>query len=171
MAHTEETKQKIKEAWKKRKPTFVPPFKGKKMSDETRAKMREAYKNHPPNHLGKKHTAETKARISAITMERTPRGKNHYAYKTGLRQRNLDARRTIEYRKWREAVFSRDNYTCQDCGDKRGGNLRAHHLMPFIKYPELRFELSNGITLCDTCHNIRHKKDGYKERKHNGRKD
>jgi hypothetical protein len=63
--------------------------------------------------------------------------------------------RRIRYSKrmdqWRRAIFERDQYTCQDCG-KKGGYLEADHIKPFAKFPELRFELSNGRTLCRPCH-------------------
>jgi hypothetical protein len=52
---------------------------------------------------------------------------------------------------WRNSIFKRDNWTCQECKVK-GGRLEAHHKKPFKKFPELRFELSNGITLCKECH-------------------
>lgn len=57
--------------------------------------------------------------------------------------------------RWREAVFERDGYTCQDCGEL-GGNLHAHHIERWSKAPDKRFEVSNGITLCHTCHWRRH---------------
>ena len=54
---------------------------------------------------------------------------------------------------WRNQVFTRDDYTCQECG-KRGGDLNAHHLLPFRDYPDSQFSLNpkNGITLCLNCH-------------------
>jgi len=52
---------------------------------------------------------------------------------------------------WRLAVFERDDYTCQGCGQK-GGYLQADHIKPFAFFPESRFELSNGRTLCLACH-------------------
>jgi hypothetical protein len=38
----------------------------------------------------------------------------------------------------------------------RGGNLRAHHVKLFAKHPELRFVVSNGLTLCHPCHELKH---------------
>ena len=60
-------------------------------------------------------------------------------------------KREVEYRLWRLAVFERDAFTCQDCGIK-GGQLEAHHIKSWKDYPELRFEISNGKTLCVGCH-------------------
>jgi 5-methylcytosine-specific restriction endonuclease McrA len=64
--------------------------------------------------------------------------------------------RSLRYSKasieWRKSVFERDNHTCQECG-KRGGYLEAHHVKPFAFFPELRYELSNGQTMCRPCHN------------------
>ena len=69
---------------------------------------------------------------------------------------------TSEYKEWRTSVFKRDNFTCQKCGIV-GGELNAHHIKPYAKYKELRYELSNGITLCEDCHKLVHKR-----RKNNG---
>jgi len=66
------------------------------------------------------------------------------------------SRNTKEYRLWRDKVFARDGYTCQKC-HKYDLKLNAHHIEPFIKNPELRYDLSNGITLCVKCHREEHK--------------
>lgn len=49
------------------------------------------------------------------------------------------------------AVFQRDNFTCQGC-KQRGGRLHAHHILAFSQFPEHRFDVSNGLTLCKECH-------------------
>ena len=71
----------------------------------------------------------------------------------GFTQHQIDRciRYSAEADKWRRLIFQRDNYTCQKCG-KRGIYLEAHHLKPFAYFPSLRFKLSNGQTLCRSCH-------------------
>lgn len=59
--------------------------------------------------------------------------------------------RGVEYKLWREAVFSRDDYRCYDCGE-RNGNIQADHILPFALFPRLRFDVNNGRTLCVPCH-------------------
>lgn len=57
----------------------------------------------------------------------------------------------LEYRLWRTSVFERDGFTCVQC-NVRGGNLEADHIKPWINHPELRYNVSNGRTLCKPCH-------------------
>lgn len=65
-------------------------------------------------------------------------------------KRNLAMSQT-NYKEWRKQVYERDNFTCQECGD-RGGTLNAHHIKDYSGNPELRTKVTNGITLCETCH-------------------
>lgn len=57
---------------------------------------------------------------------------------------------------WRRAVYRRDNYRCQMCGDRsRKGHsvtLNPHHIQRFVDRPDLALAASNGITLCEECH-------------------
>ena len=78
-------------------------------------------------------------------------GKNSNLWKGGKTPEHLRIRMSIEYRLWREAVFSRDNWTCMICG-KRGGHLNADHIKSFSQFPDLRFAIDNGRTLCIKCH-------------------
>jgi hypothetical protein len=54
-------------------------------------------------------------------------------------------------RQWRTRVYKRDNYTCQICG-AHPQRPHAHHIRSAKRYPKLRYEISNGITLCEQCH-------------------
>ena len=75
-------------------------------------------------------------------------GENHPNWKgEAARRRN----RRGPTNSWRNAVLSRDKATCQHCGTKNG-TLVVHHIKPFETFPELRFEVSNGLTLCQPCH-------------------
>ena len=84
----------------------------------------------------------------------------HHNWRGGVTKINERIRKSIEYKLWRESVFKRDNFTCVWCG-QRGGKLNADHIKPFALYPELRFAIDNGRTLCRECHR---KTDTYKKR-------
>jgi len=70
-------------------------------------------------------------------------------------QHTSTPRNGSKMQKWRKAVLKRDSYTCQDC-DAIDIMLIAHHIKAFALYPELRYDVSNGITLCYPCHEKRH---------------
>lgn len=137
--------------------------KGKKRSAETKRKISEGRKGIKST-LGYKHTeaAKTKCRLANLgrkhseetrrKMREAHKGEKHPNWQGGITPINEKIRKSLEYRLWREAVFKRDNYTCVWCGDNKGGNLNADHIKPFAIYPELRFALDNGRTLCVPCH-------------------
>lgn len=112
-------------------------------SDITRERM-------VKSHRGKKQSIEWRRKRGEAL-----KGENHPQYRHGLtavkRSEKQIIRKSFEYKIWRESVFQRDNFTCQGCGTI-GGYLEAHHIKSYDKYPELRFEISNGQTLCKKCH-------------------
>lgn len=135
------------------------PMKGKQFSAEARANMgRKAGFTSPRKDIPL--PPEQREHLSKV-MRSSPnlvRGTAHHAYKDGQYERRKNLRRSVEYADWRKAIFTRDNFTCQDCGDNRGGNLQAHHIKGFAEHAESRFDVDNGITLCQTCHERRHLK-------------
>lgn len=92
-------------------------------------------------------------------------GENHWNWKGGISDENHRVRESAKYKQWRKDVFIRDGYTCQHCGAV-GGMLNAHHIKPFSVFPELRFDVSNGITLCKQCHIELHRREREWEKKH-----
>lgn len=124
---------------------------GKKQSEETKQKRSLALLGHKGYWLGKKRPDEYRQQLSramkkALSKKRTRDEKD--------RQVIIDRiRHSVEMKLWREAIFKRDNYTCVFCGDNRGGNLNADHILPFSLFERVRFDLLNGRTLCEDCHN------------------
>lgn len=88
-------------------------------------------------------------------------GENSPHYKPHLTEEHRKIGRNDEkLREWRKKVFERDDYTCYKC-NVRGGELNAHHLNAYNVFPELRYTVSNGVTLCQPCHISFHKDYGF----------
>ena len=87
-------------------------------------------------------------------------GENHPRYNPNLTDEERFNKRGHEHIMWSQQVLSDDNYTCQICNQLRG-NLNAHHLNGWNAFPEQRFDLDNGVTLCTDCHKEFHSEYGY----------
>ena len=158
--HTKEALKKISLASRYRVRTASSKLKaskslqGRKFSKETLQKMSTSQKN-------RTIPIEVRKKISFAL-----KGDKSYLWKGGKILLYNQIRSCFEYRLWRSDCFRRDNYTCQDCGDNRGGNLEVHHIKAFIvilkEYliktmeealacVEL-WDINNGKTVCKTCH-------------------
>ena len=107
---------------------------------------------------GKKHTEVWKERMRIIAKRKgfTPPKlykENHWNWRGGITPKNVILRNCPEYKLWHKAVLERDGWACIWCGSKE--NIEADHIKPFAMYPELRFAIDNGRTLCRKCHNTR----------------
>lgn len=103
-------------------------------------------------------------------------GLNNHNWKGGITPLMIKIRSYRKYDEWRRKVYKRDNYTCQICGNNKGHNLNSHHIISFskiIQYFEiidfqaaikckLLWDINNGITLCEKCHDRIHSKEGKK---------
>lgn len=167
--HTEETKEKMRLAHTGVKPTEetrkklreshlgqVAWNKGKPWSDEVKKKFsairkgKQVGEDNP--YFGRKHSEEVRKKMSLAQRNRDNTGKKHHNWKGGITPVNVKIRHSFEYKLWRKAVFERDNYTCIWGGKEHGSKLNADHIKPFSMFPELRFAIDNGRTLCVECH-------------------
>lgn len=80
----------------------------------------------------------------------------HKSRNFGITTENKKVRSGKEFRKWRELVFERDDWTCKKClirsGNGRTIDLNPHHIYNFSDNEEIRFNIDNWITFCRKCH-------------------
>lgn len=130
---------------------------GKKLPDSTVAKMkgRIASNKKPLVEFNCTLCKVFVSRLAGVTSKKT---KNYFCStkcangyrnegKTSLQK---TIRESKPYKEWRTSIFTRDDFRCVLC--KTGGRIQADHIKPFALYPELRFNLDNGRTLCIECH-------------------
>lgn len=131
---------------------------GKSLSEEHKAALSAAKVGKPVPHL---HKPEIIAKISAsLTGKPQPwiRGELHPNYTNGGagHYERIQAMGRVEYKNWRREVFARDNYTCQKC-NRKGLRIQAHHIESWSDNPDIRYDVTNGITLCIDCHRDVHR--------------
>lgn len=126
------------------KRTKIPWIKGKHHTEQTKEKMRQARLKNPSFYwLGKKRP-EVKNWLAN-------KGKNHYRWNP-YRINILQDRDCTEYKEWRMGVYSRDGFKCKIANSDCRGRIEAHHILNYKNHPELRYEINNGITLCQAHH-------------------
>jgi len=161
--HTEETKRKISEANKGN----IAWNKGMPCSEETKQKIRETEQGNIPWNKGLRMDTDDRVR----KYGEANKGEKCHFWKGGITPLYIGIRLNYKYRQWRDDVYTKDDFTCQECG-KRGTYLEAHHiqtLSSILQYYEITtleealecselWNINNGITLCKECHRKVHKK-------------
>lgn len=96
-----------------------------------------------------------------FTCSRVCQGK--YRTKESLKREHKPAqyRKTYAYWQWMLAVKNRDRWTCVNCSSKT--KVIAHHIFRFWSFPEFRYSIDNGMTLCRICHKTVSKHDRHWE--------
>ena len=150
--------QKPKGAYTFQKGHFVSEKTRKKLSEQKKgdknpAKRLDVRKKISKALKGKHNSPETEFKKGHHIGAEFKKGKNNLNWKGGG---SYICRTNIKYKKWREKVLKRDDYTCQKCKE-RGENLISHHIKGWTEYPKLRYKVSNGLTLCKKCHIKMHK--------------
>lgn len=106
------------------------------------------------------HGIKRKTLSEIVTGKRS--GSNNSNWRDDLTaDERLTRRDMAAQAKWRVRVYERDGFACVCCGDGTGGNLNAHHLEAHNSRRDLRWEVSNGVTLCKSCHRCFHKQFGF----------
>lgn len=187
---SEETKRKMSET-NKRLGKVPPSSKGTKWSEERRKLMSERNKGQVMTEeqrkklsLAKKGKPLSEKQLNSVRESaKKRRGKNAYQWKGGIVNVVIQIRNSYKYKEWRQAIYVRDDFTCQKC-NVRGGKLEAHHLKGFAPLlDEARealplldiydaamvytpmWDIGNGITLCKSCH---HKEGNHGRPQHKG---
>jgi predicted transcriptional regulator len=99
-------------------------------------------------------TERTREKLRAANL-----GDKRYNWKGGISGERRLERASMYMRLAREACFQRDDYTCRCCNE-RGGKLNAHHVWPFQRFPQWKYEVWNLVTLCKSCHDKFHNAAG-----------
>src|SRR3990167_444925 len=155
--HSKESKLKISESHK-RKGTKPPSRLGQKMPlsaiiarvEKTKGKKRKMSESWRKNSM-----LANKKRIGKPNPKNS--GSNSNFWRGGVSGIHDLIRHSAEYRLWRDSVFQRDKYTCIFCGAHSSKGLgkrvvlHPDHIKPFAYFPELRFAIDNGRTLCIDC--------------------
>jgi len=88
-------------------------------------------------------------------------GENSPNYRHEITDKEREQRRDMNAQAvWREEVYKLDGHRCVKC--ERNGKLNAHHIFSHAYYPEKRWDVNNGATLCVYCHREFHSRYGIK---------
>lgn len=107
----------------------------------------------------KKYLQEQKGR--KITWVEKISGENNWRWIKDRTKLKTDRRKSYDqrYKDWARRIKNRDLWKCKINNKDCSGRLEAHHIVPWSQAPELRYEMSNGISLCRYHHPIKRKEE------------
>ena len=118
----------------------------KKMSEETKKKISKKNKGHLVS-------TETRKNISMNSIGKRTKEKSYQWIKDRTKLKKSEKKHLDgQYREWMFSIKNRDGWKCRLFNDDCSGRLESHHIFNWIEYPELRYILTNGITLCAFHH-------------------
>ncbi len=123
-----------------------------KLSEKSKKRIGDGHRGEKNYWYGKKFSEEHKRKLRVSHLGKFL-GEKSPSWKGGISRGYKEGWFSEKHKKFRILVFLRDSFTCQVC-NKIGGYLEAHHIKSWKNYPELRFNISNGITLCRECHKL-----------------
>ena len=137
MKPSEETRKKLSDGQKKRAP----------ISEETRQKLKIWG-------IGNKYGVGNKGRFKKGHLSPN-KGKRFFKIQDRTKLKRRDDKHSSAYNEWRKNVYQRDIWKCRLKSDECCGRIEAHHIFNWVDYPELRYIISNGITLCHFHHPLK----------------
>jgi hypothetical protein len=144
-------------------------FKGGHHTQEWKDKHRQRMTGKKNPFYGKKHSKEIIEKMRKAKIGLVGEKSNHW--KGGITELRKKIKQYFKYRQWRTDVFTRDNWTCQDCNRKVRKIEADHDPIEFAKILreyniktmedalecEKLWDINNGKTRCFDCHETRHK--------------
>ncbi len=121
---------------------------GKKLSPEHIRKISEYRKGKSSPFKGKHHKLKYPSKWQSMFRENHPRWIKDRSKLKVNPKKHLDS----SYKYWMLEVKKRDKWKCRIINSDCKGRLESHHILNWIEYPELRYDINNGITLCAFHH-------------------
>lgn len=119
-----------------------------------------------PNNKGRVRTLEQRENLSRVVKQNfkdgvrkswnkgrkgLPSGKKGKSY-PHLQGESSPKWKGGAWQYWRLQTLIRDTYTCQACGLRDAEIVEVDHIKSKKQYPQLRFDITNLVTLCPNCH-------------------
>lgn len=141
------------------------------VSEETKLKISKKRYGKKASVLTREKMSETHKKLKSGSRLPVFIGENNPNWKGGITPLTSRVRRCFKNRQWISDIFTRDDYTCANCGARSGNGkkviLNAHHIEAFSDIMkrngiktledalvcEELWNINNGVTLCKNCHN------------------